>query len=146
MAGAIEDYNEVFKSAKESYDKVTKAQKSIALIEKLTETLTDDDTKTEVEELTKTEKKNLEELELLFFNKQNQKGIQRNPNILTAKLRGASRYIGSSYGAPGANAKAAEAQARAKAEEVIKKVDDYIDGDWKAYKAAIDAIQFKIFD
>ena len=146
MAGAIEDYNEVFKSAKESYDKVTKAQKSIALIEKLTETLTDDDTKTEVEELTKTEKKNLEELELLFFNKQNQKGIQRNPNILTAKLRGASRYIGSSYGAPGANAKAAEAQARAKAEEVIKKVDDYIDGDWKAYKAAIDAIHFKIFD
>lgn len=145
MVAASEDYNEVFKSAKESFDKIAKAQKSIALIEKLTETLSDS-TKTKIEELTKAEKKNLEELELLFFNKQNQKGIQRNPNILTSKLRGASRYIGSSYGAPGANAKAAESQARAKAAEVIKRVDDYIDGDWKIYKAAIDAIRFKIFD
>lgn len=145
MVAASEDYNQVFESAKASYDKIAKAQKSIALIEKLTETLTDS-TKTEISKLTKTEKKNLEELELLFFNKQNQKGIQRNPNILTSKIRGASRYIGSSYGAPGANAKIAESKARTLTAEVIKKVDDYMDGDWKTYKAAIGAIRFKIFD
>jgi len=145
MVAAGDDFNQVIKSATESYAKVAKAKKSIALIEKLTETLSDS-TKTMVGDLTKKEKKNIEALELLFFNKENQKGIQRNPDILTSKLFGARRYIGSSYGAPGANAQIADQKARTLTDQVVKKVDQYMDGDWKIFKEAIDAIQFKIFD
>jgi len=145
MIAASGSLDGLMDSAKRSFDRITKAQKSISLIEKLTETL-QDTTKSHIAKLTKSEKEKLEKLELLFFNKENQKGIQRNPDILTAKLFGARRYLRSSYGKPGANAMIAEAHAKRMTNEVLQKVDDYFEGDWIKYKQVIDDIDFDLFE
>lgn len=145
MIAAGKEYSKTMSQAKESFDKIVKAQKSIDLIEKLTTTLSDS-TKTRVEGLTKEAKKELETLELLFFDKQNQKGIQRNPNTLSSKIFGARRYLGSSYGAPGPNAMVAVKKAQDATAKVTSRVDEYMNVKWKSYKMAIDDVDFKLFD
>jgi len=90
MLSSAEDYQEIISKATASFEKLMKAKKSMTLVEKLTETLSDT-TKTFVGDLTKEEKKKIEELELLFFDKEGLKGIQRNPSTLSAQLRGRLR-------------------------------------------------------
>ncbi len=144
LAKASAKYNETIKKSKEGFDRIAKAKKTIALIEKLSETLTDS-AKVKVEQLTKSEKEKLEKLELLYFDKQGLKGIQRNPNNLNAFLRGGRRYIGSSYGEPGPNAMIAVQKAVSMATDVLTEVDTYFTKDWSDYKIEIEKIQFDLF-
>jgi len=110
----------------------------------LTETLSDT-TKTHVSDLTKAEKKNIEELEHLFMDKEKLKGIQRNPNTLRAQLGMASRYVGSSYGKLGSNGQIAVDNATRETDAIVKKVDEYLEGKWKEYQAKINEVDFQIF-
>ena len=148
MKTAAEDYDISIKAARKGFDQIRNAKESIALIKKLSETLEDtesDSIKTEMEDLTKEHSKQLEELELLFFDKENQKGIQRNPNTLSASLRGARRYLFSSYGAPGENAQVAIDKAKSKSADVLGKVDEYFSTQWPEYKKRVEEVQFNLF-
>jgi len=145
MLSSAEDYQEIISKATASFEKLMKAKKSMTLVEKLTETLSDT-TKTFVGDLTKEEKKKIEELELLFFDKEGLKGIQRNPSTLSAQLRGAGRYIRSAYGAVGPNGQIAVDKATSETNKVTAKVEEYLSGDWKKYQAKINEVDFKIFD
>ena len=139
-----EEYDQLNKEAKQLLDQVLKAQKSLTLIEKLIETTTDS-THKELKELTKTQKDKLEEFELMFFDKQNQKGIQRNPNTFTAVLRTAGRYLRTSLGAPGANADTAMKKAHSKFELIKEVIDTYMGGEWNDYQNKINEVQFDLF-
>ena len=144
MVEAGDKYAVNFENAKEAFDRVKKAKKSIALIEKLNETLTDS-TKTEMVKLTKETKEKLDVLEHLFFDKQGLKGIQRNPNNLNSILRTGRRYLGSSYGAPNANAQIAMKKGEQRAMEVIEKVNAFMSKDWAEYQEAIKNVEFDLF-
>lgn len=141
---ALKDYESLFQSATDLYDKVKKAKKSLGLIEKLTESLTDS-TKTNIEKLNKEHKKKLEEMDDLFFNKEGLKGIQRDPENLQAYLFGGRRYIGASAGKPGPNAMIAVKQAKERFAQVEKQVADYLNGDWQKFKERILEVQFNLF-
>lgn len=145
MISASKSHAETVKKATSAFDRLMKAKKSLGLVDKLTETLADT-MKTHVADLTKGEKKSIEELELLFLDKENQKGIQRNPNTLRAVLGAAGRYVGSSYGALGSNGQVAVDKARTEAAEIINRVDTYLAGPWKEYQQKINDIEFKIFE
>jgi len=144
MLSSAEDYQEVISMATSSFESLMKAKKSIALVEKLTETLSDT-TKTFVSDLTKEEKKKIEELELLFLDKEGLKGIQRNPSTLGAQLGAAGRYVRSAYGAVGPNGQIAVDNAKSETEKVASKVEKYLSGGWKNYQTKINDIDFKIF-
>jgi hypothetical protein len=145
MKSAMTDLDVLIKESKSMYDKVKKAKKSVALIEKLTETL-QDTTKKEWVKLNKEQSEKLAKLDELFFDKENQKGIQRNSEILTSYLFGARRYIRSSYGKPGGNAMVAFDKAKEKFAAVKKQVDDYFMGDYPSYKEKVSSLDFKLFE
>ncbi len=145
LKSAMSEQELLMAASTETYEKIKKAKKSLALIEKLTETL-QDTTQKEIAKLNKEEDKKLAELHELFFNKDNQKGIQRNPEILTSYIFGARRYLQSSYGKPGSNAMIALDKAKAKYNEVKAKVDKYFAEDWEIYKGKIKSIDFALFE
>jgi len=134
----------LYEQANEAYEKVRSAKKSHGLVMKLTETL-EDSIKTNLEELNKAEKKKIDDLDELFFNKEGLKGIQRNPENLSAYLGNARRYVGSSYGTLEQNGQYAFAKAEARLKEVVQKVEDYIGGDWKEYQDQVSKTDFNIF-
>jgi len=134
------------KLAKDAFDKITEAKKSVSLIENLTETIEKtDSTRTQLEELTKTQKEGLKKLELLFFDDDKLKGIQRNPKSLQAVHGTARRYVNTSYGAPGPNAQVSVHKAKMAVEEIVQKVESYMSNEWKTYKSEVDKIDFRIF-
>ncbi len=135
---------EVMESAADSYDRIRQARKSLAIVEKLTETVKDDSLKKELTKLNKEQKKKLTELDELFFNKEGQKGIQRNPEVLTAYL-GAARIYLRGMTVAGPNANLALGRAQDKTNAVLEQVEQYFSGDWQSYRARIDAIDFTIF-
>ena len=145
MLRSAEDYQEVITMATSSFEKLMKAKKSIELVEKLTATLSDT-TKTYVSDLTKEEKKKIEELELLFLDKEGLKGIQRNPSTLRAQLGTAGRYVRSSYGDVSPNGQVAVDKAKSETEKITSRVEAYLSGDWQKYQAKINDVNFKIFD
>jgi len=145
MMAASKDYEQVIEKATTSFDKLMKAKKSIVLVEKLTATLSDT-TKTYVSDMTKEEKKKIKELELLYMDEEGLKGIQRNPKTLRAQLGSASRYIGTAYGKLGDNGNVAVRKATSATDDIVEKVEAYLNGSWKEYQQKINDIDFKIFD
>ena len=130
--------------ATDQYNKVKEAKKSITLIEKLTETL-QDTTKEQIGKLNREYSKKLQELEELFVEKENVKGIQRNPENITGYLRSASRYIRSSYGPTTPNASIAVEKAKEKVIEMETKINAFFDTSWPDYKAKIESLNFSLF-
>ena len=142
---AYDDFNESIKRAAQGFEKLKKAKKTIGLIEKLAETL-EDSTKMEIVDLSKKQKDGVDELMDLFMDKPDLKGIQRNPKTLNRKISMARRYLRSSYGKPTPNAQISIDKANVKVDEVLEKVDSYLDGDWKKYRNRIEALDFELFE
>jgi hypothetical protein len=78
----------LMKEARESYDKIIQARKSIALVEKILE-LQPDSISRSYKDRHKTLNTKLDSLSNLFMEPENVKGIQRNPDQLNALLFGA---------------------------------------------------------
>ena len=144
MIAARKSLDEMIYKAKEGFDQLIEAKKSLGIIKKLTETL-QDSVKTQMEDANKKQKKQISILEALFFDKEDLKGIQRNPENLNAYLGNARRYVGSSYGTPGQNASHAVDKARARLKEVLAEVELYMNGDWLDYQEKVNNTDFKIF-
>ena len=83
---------------------------------------------------------------LLYMDKPDQKGIQRNPKTLSAMIRGARRYLASSYGKPTPNAQVAIDKAEAALAEARTETDAYFTKEWPAYQKEVEAITFYLFN
>lgn len=144
MKSDMTDFEPYITRSTEAFDKIKKAKNSVALIEKLTTTL-QDTTKEQVEKMNKDIMEQLTTLEELFVEKEGIKGIQRNPNTLSAYLGGARRYLGGSVGAATPNAIIAVEKAKSKVEEVEKVVNAFFDTQWPTYQKSIKAQDFDLF-
>ena len=144
IVGLRKDYDKTIDLAREGFEQIREAKKSIDLIERLAKTLPDTTKKAFMKDI-KQEKESLENLELLFFDKENQKGIQRNPNNLNAKLWMARRYLGTSIGAPGENANVAVSHAKNKTAEVLEALEEYMNGAWPEFKEKVNSMNFDLF-
>lgn len=134
----------LMKEARESYDKIIQARKSIALVEKILE-LQPDSISRSYKDRHKTLNTKLDSLSNLFMEPENVKGIQRNPDQLNALLFGARNYIDSAWPVPGTNALAALDKARIKTAAVKKAVDVFESGTWKEYREKVKTLEVKIF-
>ncbi len=144
LEAAQKQFEEKVEMATEQYTEIKEARKTIALVEKLIETVKDT-TQKELKEITKSQKEKLDELELMYMDKEGLKGIQRNPNNLNAIMRTARRYISASYGAPTPNAVIAINRAEDEINTVVSVVKDYFNTDWQQYQEKIEAVDFSIF-
>lgn len=130
--------------AKESFDQLIDAKKSISIVEKLLENQPDSTKKT-FKEIHKKLNGQLDTLINLFVGPENVKGIQRNPDQLNSILYGAQNYIRSSWKAPKSNALFALEKAKAVTDSCVAKVSTFIQNDWSDYKQKANALQIKIF-
>ncbi len=147
MAAIQETYKEYYKdviAAKETFDKIKEAKKSLDLIKKLSAVAVDS-TQKELKEKTKEIGKSLADLEQLYMDKPDQKGIQRNAYNLNSYLFGASRYVGSSWKKPGANAQLAVDHAKEKSKRTIDAVNEFFTKDWSEFKTYVKGLNLSPF-
>jgi photosystem II stability/assembly factor-like uncharacterized protein len=89
--------------------------------------------------------KQLKEVRELFSPKEVQ-GFTRDPKLVTFRLFGASRYLRSSWDAPGPTEITAVEQAEKALEEALAKVNDFFQTTWPEYKTAVDAANISFFE
>jgi photosystem II stability/assembly factor-like uncharacterized protein len=145
---ATDEFYELVEKATDAFNQLKQAKKTIKLVDDQMINAADS-TKKEIKKLGKSMQDSITNLQNLFTDEPGLKGIQRNPNTLNGHLSTASRYIRASEGAPGQMARFAIAKAENEATEVITKVNKFFDGDWKDYRAKVEAAQrplFKDFD
>jgi len=141
---AIRDlYKTVERSAK-AYDRLKEAEKTIGLVESQFVNVPDS-LKKEVNKLGASIKDSIGVLKEKFFQHKEVKGIQRNPDVLTAKFWTALGYIGGSPGAPNAASQTTIATAKQAADSLIEKVNVLLDTSWKDYRSKAELVKFSLF-
>ena len=142
---AFDQLNQQVTEATTTFDKLKKAKKRVALVDKLSETL-QDSLKVDLKAMNKEHTKKIDELILLYLDKPDLKGIQRNPKTLSAMIRGARRYLATSYGKPTPNAQVAIDKAEKALSDARTKIDAYFSEEWPAYQKEVEALTFDLFD
>lgn len=140
----MEDYAVIVDQARESWDQIKKAKKTIKLIKGVVE-IQQDTAKSEMLQQIKGLTKNLDSLENLYFNPQGLKGIQRNPNNLSSVLGGVRRYVNSSWGVPGDNAMNTIRRARVETDKVTSAVSAFFNEDWTSFQEKLSELQIDLF-
>ncbi|MCC6279294.1 MAG: hypothetical protein IT262_01745, partial [Saprospiraceae bacterium] len=141
---ATKDLNQSIERATKAYDRLKQAEKTIQLVEGQFVNVPDS-LKKDVLKLGSAAKDSIGVLKDLFMQHKEVKGIQRDPENLTAQLWNARGYIDGNSGAPNATAQLAIQRAKKEAEEVIEKVNTFFDKQWKDYRAKAEAVQYSLF-
>ncbi len=142
-AASFEFYAMVEKASK-SFDQLKEAKKTIKLVNDQMVNAPDS-TKKEIKKLGKAMLDSLTNLQNLFTDQPNLKGIQRNPNTLNGRLFAASRYIRASDGAPNQMAQFATKKAKAETARILNKVNTFFEKDWKDYQEQVEAARHSLF-
>ncbi len=140
-----QDYYKDVSLAKDGFEKIKEAKKSVALVKKLMVLIEQDTIKDNLKKRNKDIGKQLSKLEELYMDKPDQKGIQRNAYNLNSYLYTASRYVGSSWKKPGKNAMNAVYQAKEKTSDVLKQLDAFFEKDWVEYKTYVNELNLTPF-
>ena len=144
LGAAYDNLATMMDQANAAFNKLKKAKKKVELIEKLTETV-QDTTKKAMTELNKATKKQLEDFIISYVDKENLKGIQRNPTTLNRVMGTAQRYLRSSYGKPTPNAQIAIDKAEKAVTKSLAAIEAFFAKDWVAYQEKVEAMEFDLF-
>ena len=141
---AMDELEPMVTKAKEDYDRIREAKSAINRVKELISLLPDSTAKT-YKKLSDSMHTELMNLEHLYFNKENLKGIQRNPDVLMNKIYSASGYIRRGWKAPGGNAANAKAEMMRTMEEIESAVSTFFDTSWKDYMNQINELKLSPF-
>ncbi|MFZ1705808.1 MAG: hypothetical protein WAT79_15790 [Saprospiraceae bacterium] len=139
-----EQYEDLVSFVHKEYEKIHQAKSTIELVEQLLE-LQPDSVKKEFKALNKKVKSSLDSIQHLFFNEDNAKGIQRDPDVITAKLSSANYYLSSSWHGNGANAGLSFEHAKKAVEQGVAAIDNFFTEEWVPYKAKVDELDIILF-
>jgi len=140
----VRDLYKVVERSTKAYERLKEAEKTIGLVESQFVNVPDS-LKKEVNKLGSAIKDSISVLKEKFFQHKEVKGIQRNPDMLNAKLRNAFGYIDGGLGAPNAATQTAIATAKREAESLIENVNTLFDTQWKDYRVKVEAVKFSVF-
>lgn len=130
--------------ARKAYDKVLDARQTIELVDKLSVNQPDS-VKKEIKRLHKDLNTALDSIQHLFFNKDNQKGIQRDPDIILSKIFQVNPYISGKLLPKGNNGEYSLKHAQAATEAGLNAIRLFFEKDWPAYKKYIDPLDWNLF-
>ncbi|QXD15853.1 hypothetical protein GQ464_002575 [Rhodocaloribacter litoris] len=123
--------------ATEAADRLREAKEAVEMVNKQLGDR-DDETAKSLKERGKAVLDSLKAIEEQIRGKEVQ-GIRRDPEVLTARLQTASRYLQSAYDAPGQADRIALDAAEAKLREVLDATNAFFAGPWAAYRQAVEA-------
>ncbi len=142
---ALRSFYKTVEKATTAYNKLKEAEKTISLVESSWVNVPDS-LKKDALKLGAALRDSIGAVKSLFFSqKENQKGIQRNPNTLNSTFYRATTYINESKGAPNQNAQIAIKKAESEVTKILEKVEQILGPQWKAYKEKAQTVQFSLF-
>ncbi len=127
--------------------KLTDAQQTLDKVLGLTKDL-DSEAAKDLEKAAKDTKKKLDKVREAFYGPTREgQGIVRNLFPTTMTMQGVPRrYAGSSYGAPGATEERLYTHAKESADEATAKVNEFLNGDWKAFENKVKNTPIDLFE
>ncbi|MCI0694326.1 hypothetical protein L0337_20250 [candidate division KSB1 bacterium] len=130
--------------ATEAADRLREAQKTIELV---AERIKDrkDETAKSVKDKGKAMQDSIKAL-LELINPKEVQGIQRDPLIVSSRLRQASSYLQSSSEAPGETERIAAEQATENLQQTLAKINAFFAREWPAYQQAVEAAAVTWFE
>ncbi|MEZ4940362.1 MAG: hypothetical protein R3D58_05810 [Saprospiraceae bacterium] len=143
-AEAVRSFYPLIEKVKKAYDRLVSAEKTIKLVESQFVNVPDS-TKKPVLDLGKTLRDSISVLKNEFFEHEEKKGIQRNPDVLSSHLRRAVNYIGESPGAPNGNARLAMKRAEDETAVLLARIDALFSGPWREFRSTAEAVEYSLF-
>ena len=141
---AYDAYYEVVNKATEGFDRLKEAKSTISRVNQALSNAPDS-LKKEINKIGKALQDSIGQLEELYMQPQDFKGIQRSTGKLNSTLFSASRYINASKGAPNQGAQISIDQAKAQTAEVLEKINTFFNKDFSDYQKKVEAVQFSLF-
>jgi photosystem II stability/assembly factor-like uncharacterized protein len=142
---ALRTFNQTVEKATKAYQRLKEAEKTIGLVESQWVNVPDS-LKKEALKLGTTLKDSISVLKNMFFSqKENVKGIQRNPEELNSYFWQARGYIEDSYGPPSPTAQLAIKKVEGATNQLLQRIDALLDSPWKTYKEAAEKIPYSLF-
>lgn len=142
---ALRNFNQTVEKATKAYQRLKEAEKTIGLVESQWVNVPDS-LKKEALKLGSTLKDSIAVLKNMFFSqKENVKGIQRNPEELNSYFWQARGYIEDSYGPPSPTAQLAIKKVEGATNQLLQRIDALLDSPWKTYKEAAEKIPYSLF-
>ncbi|MFC3414450.1 VPS10 domain-containing protein [Algoriphagus hitonicola] len=131
----------------EATNKLSEAQKTIDKVNELTKDLESEEAKA-LKEAAKEIKKKLDKTREAFYGPEREgQGIVRNLYPTTMTLQGSPRrYAGSSYTAPGETEERVYQHAKEAAEEAFAVLDEFLNGDFKAFEEKVKSTELDLFE
>ncbi|MBK8081795.1 MAG: hypothetical protein IPK25_16900 [Saprospiraceae bacterium] len=128
----------------QKYETLYPVKSTIDLVEKMV-MLQPDSIRNEFATLHKRIKTELDSIQYLFFSKENQKGIQRDSELILSKIFTARNYISSPWHNNEENAGFSLQQAIKASEGGMKAIDDFFEKSWKPYITKIDSFDWVLY-
>lgn len=141
---AYRDLEKVVKKATEGFDQLKEARNTIRRVDAALANAPDS-TKQQLGKLSKALLDSLNELEKLYMEPEDAKGIQRNEYNLNSALGRAQQYINASDGAPNQGAQRMIAQARTQTAEVLTRINNFFSTKFAAYRKKVETVQYSLF-
>ncbi len=141
---AYEDYTALVKIATEGFNRLKEAKKIIPLVDAQLVNVVDS-TKQDIAKQGKAMKDSIELLMKTYMRPQGAKGIDSFSPSLNRYIWRASSYISDADGMPAQNAIYAIDKAKKEINEVINKINHFIDHDWATYRKNVEAIEYSLF-
>lgn len=135
---------EQIEMATEDFNRLKKAKKTVELVNK-TMVHAPDSVQKDLKELGKAMTDSLNQLQLLFMNPPDAKGIQYTSDKLTSMLWPANGYFNESQDGISPNGKNARDRAIRKIKEINEKVNAFFEKDWKQYRTKVEAVEIDLF-
>lgn len=141
---ALRKINQQAERATKAYDRLKEAEKTMKLVDDALANVPDS-LKKSVADLAKPLRDSISNLKEKFFQQKEPKGIDRDRDGLNSKIEKARGYIGGGRGEPSENSKIAVRDAEKTTDEIVAQVNQLFDNQWKAYRRAVEAVQFSLF-
>jgi photosystem II stability/assembly factor-like uncharacterized protein len=136
MADLYKDYTKKATTAGKAFEAITKARESVKATEGVL-SYQDESVQKVIKEKNKAMISVLDSLEALFFMPENLKGIQRSPKVLSAIINTPLGYFRNRTEGLGSNGMIAIKNAEAQIDEVVGKVNSFINNEWKTYSMEV---------
>jgi len=137
-------FNELIENSGKAFDQLTKAKKTIGLVNKILETQ-EDSIQKDFKEVSKDLNTKIDSLNNLYMMPKDVKGIQRNPNNLSSMIWRARFYLRATEGPPSPNGEIVIRKVKSLAQEIIDGGNEFFETDWMEYKKKFEALDLDIF-
>lgn len=142
---ALRSFNQTVEKATKAYQRLKDAEKTINLVESQWVNVPDS-LKKEALKLGSAIKDSVSVLKNVFFSqKENVKGIQRNPEELNSYFWQARGYIEDSYGPPSPTAQLAIKKVEDATNQLLQRIDAVLGTQWKTYREAAEKVPYSLF-